>query len=657
MKLIKLTLTNFKGIKSFEFEPNGADANVYGTNGSGKTTIFDALTWLLFDKGSNWEANFSPKVVDRNGAEVHGINNRVDGVFRLDDGKLITFSKDQSENWVKKRGGATESFAGNTTEYFIDGVPVKRGEYIERIGDICPGVLGQLLTQPLFFPEILDWKDRRTMLLDFCGDVSEFDVINSSPELNGITRFLLIPGTEGQFYSVPECQKVYVAKSQKIKESLSQLPARIDEVIRTFTNDNADPDMLEGLLSKLQKELDEALSEKAALRQNGADAVLRGQAAQIKNEIAEGRAAFIEQKNQSLAADREIIKSLQNRWQDIAIQKSGLSANISMARNKALLLSSQRDQLVKEYNSTSEKQWQGNTVCPTCGRELPEADIEAAKAKFNEERSSALETIRTRIEKTCSKSMIAQINESLSLDERSYEILDKEAEDLNVEIRLLKDKISPVEHAKYEDTEEFKKFAEKLAEIEAKITAGTNDISSEESVIQANIERYSNEIQAVQKRLGVIRANEQQKKRLADLESEEKHLQEALEDSEHCLYLCEQFIKTKVSMLDDKINARFNNVRFKLFDTQINGGVKEACEVLVPAESGALVPFSAANSAARLNAGLEIIDTFSKHFGISMPVVVDNAESVVELKNIEPQVIRLVVSGQDESLRVEVEGE
>jgi hypothetical protein len=253
--------------------------------------------------------------------------------------------------------------------------------------------------------------------------------------------------------------------------------------------------------------------------------------------------------------------------------------------------------------------------------------------------------------------MIAQINESVYLEERSYEILDKEAEDLNVEIRLLKDKISPVEYAKYEDTEEFKKFAEKLAEIEVKITAGTNDVSSEESVIQANIERYSSEIQAVQKRLGIIRANEQQKKRLADLESEEKHLQEALEDAEHCLYLCEQFIKTKVSMLDDKINARFNNVRFKLFDTQINGGVKEACEVLVPAESGALVPFSAANSAARLNAGLEIIDTFSKHFGISMPVVVDNAESVVELKNIEPQVIRLVVSGQDETLRVEVEGE
>ncbi|MBQ8338579.1 MAG: AAA family ATPase [Oscillospiraceae bacterium] len=656
MKLIKLTLTNFKGIKSFEFEPGGENASVYGTNGSGKTSLFDALTWLLFDKGSDWKENFSPKMQDENGNEVHNINNRVDGTFQLDDGRLITFSKDQSENWVKKRGGVSESFAGNTTEYYIDGVPVKRGEYKDKLFDICPEGIGQMLMQPLYFLEILDWKSRRSILLEVCGDVTEFDVINSDEELNKITRFLLIPGTEGQFYSVEECAKVYDNKGRDIKRRLEEIPARIDEASRALTTDMADEDVLEGLLARLQKDLDEAIAEKAALKQNGAEAALRNQAAQIKAEIAEGYAAFMNKKNEDLAADREKLKELSEKWQEIVTQKNGIYININNAKNKKLLLTSQRKQLADEYSKVSEQVWQGDTVCPTCKRELPSEEIEAAREQFNAERSATLEQIRDRIEKTCSKSMIAELDTALTIDERSYDALNKEVEELNVQIRTLRDKMAPVEHAKYEDTEEYKEFTAKLAKIEEQIASGTTDVSDEEKEIQANIERFSADIKNVQKRIGAVRANEQQKKRIEELEAEEKNLQTALEDCEYCLYLCGKFVQRKVAMLDEKINAKFHNVSFKLFEQQINGGIKEVCEVMVPSDNGSLVSFSDTNDAARLNAGLDIIDTLSSFWGISMPVVVDNAESVVNLKEIAPQVIRLVVSGDDNTLRVEKEG-
>ena len=83
MQLMKLTLSNFKGIRSLEFEPAGRNAAVYGTNGSGKTTLFDALTWLLFDKASTGEPNFSPKTRGADGEEVHNLNHYVKGIFRL----------------------------------------------------------------------------------------------------------------------------------------------------------------------------------------------------------------------------------------------------------------------------------------------------------------------------------------------------------------------------------------------------------------------------------------------------------------------------------------------------------------------------------------------------------------------------------------------
>ncbi len=660
MKLLNLKLTNFKGIKSFEFEPQGENVSVYGTNASGKTTLFDALTWLLFDKGSDWGENFSPKTQDKNGEEVHNLNNRVDGTFQLDDGRIITFSKDQSENWVKKRGGLSESFSGNTTEYYIDGVPAKQSEYKERIQEICPIEKATILMQPLYFSQIMDWKSRRQILLDVCGDVSEFDVINSSDALNEITRFLLKPGTDGQFYSVEECAKIADAKNKDIRKRLEEIPARIDEATRALVDvvgkkGDGDAEVLNGTLALLQKDLDEAISEKAALRQNGAETILRNQAASIRADMVEGGVAFTIAQNERVSKDREQLQALTAKWQELLVQKSGLSANISMLRNKIQLLKAQRQQLADKHSEISKQMWQGDTVCPTCKRELPSEEIEAAKSAFNTDKAKTLEEIRARIEKSCSKPQISELENSLSIDERSYETLDRETEEINVQIRALKDKISPIESERYEDTEQYRNFAEKLSEIEAQILSGNTDVSCEENEIQAKIERISGDVKNVQSRLLVIKNNEQQKKRIEELISEENKLQAEAEDAEHCLYLCEQFIKAKVSMLTEKINTRFENVRFQLFKEQINGGIKEVCEVLVPTESGNLVPYSKTNDAAKLNAGLEIIDTLSKHWGVSMPVVVDNAESVVKLRCITPQVIRLVVSGEDKTLRVERE--
>ena len=99
-----------------------------------------------------------------------------------------------------------------------------------------------------------------------------------------------------------------------------------------------------------------------------------------------------------------------------------------MLRNKIHLLKSQRQQLADEHSKISGKVWQGDTVCPTCKRELPPEEIEAAKSAFNSDKAKALEEIRARIEKSCSKSMISELETSLTIDERSYEALDKETE-------------------------------------------------------------------------------------------------------------------------------------------------------------------------------------------------------------------------------------
>ena len=138
-----------------------------------------------------------------------------------------------------------------------------------------------------------------------------------------------------------------------------------------------------------------------------------------------------------------------------------------------------------------------------------------------------------------------------------------------------------------------------------------------------------------------------------ELEKEEKQLSKEYEQLEKGLYLCESFIKAKVSMLDSNINSRFSSVKFRLFTEQINGGIKEDCEVMIPGPNNQLVPYGFANNAARINAGLEIINTLSDAFEATLPVFIDNAESVTKLIDSKAQLIRLVVSENDKKLRME----
>lgn len=137
--------------------------------------------------------------------------------------------------------------------------------------------------------------------------------------------------------------------------------------------------------------------------------------------------------------------------------------------------------------------------------------------------------------------------------------------------------------------------------------------------------------------------------RVMELEKQERELAAEYERLQHELFLCEEFTKTKVSMLDAKINSKFKLARFRLFEDQINGGIKEVCDTLykgVPYDGGL-------NNAARINVGLDIINTLGEHYGFSAPIFVDNAEAVTKLIGTDAQVIRLVVSEADKRLRIE----
>lgn len=242
MKLLKLSLKNFKGAPEFVFEPNGHNASVFGDNATCKTTLVDASHWLLFDKDSHDKKDFAIKTLDKDGNVIHNLEHEVEGVYEI-DGKVVTLRKVFSEKWTKKRGQTRSEFTGHTTDYYIDGVPKPKKDYDSFIAGIINEDIFKMLTNPQYFNEMLHWQARREILLDVCGDLSDEEVIASSKALSKLPEIL-----KGR--KLEDHRKVIAARRAEINKELDKIPVRIDEVSKSL------PDITQSNVNGLQAEIE-----------------------------------------------------------------------------------------------------------------------------------------------------------------------------------------------------------------------------------------------------------------------------------------------------------------------------------------------------------------------------------------------------------------
>src|SRR5690554_5330153 len=285
MKILNLTLQNFKGIRHFNLDTQGKDANIYGDNATGKTTLFDAFTWLMFGKDSLNRADFQIKTLGSDGEPEHGLEHAVEAILELDDGQQIALKKVYKEKWTKKRGSAKAEFTGHTTDHFVDGVPVQKKEYDAKITEIADEELFRLLTDPRYFNEVLHWQKRRELLLEVCGDVSDAEVIASKKELAKLSDIL---GNR----TIEQHRKVIQARKSEINKELEKIPVRIDEVKRGLPNidDITNPDKLPNDIAKFREQLRAKQEELAQAKAGGQVAektkelrMLEGQLLELKN--------------------------------------------------------------------------------------------------------------------------------------------------------------------------------------------------------------------------------------------------------------------------------------------------------------------------------------------------------------------------------------
>ncbi|MDP4164642.1 MAG: hypothetical protein Q8898_16220, partial [Bacillota bacterium] len=563
----------------------------------------------------------------------------------------LTFKKVFYEKWTKKRGSATSEFSGHTTDYYIDGVPVQKKEYTKKIESIVQEDIFKLLTSPQFFNENVKWQDRRKTLLEICGDISDEEVIASDDSLSSLPAIL-------QGRSIENHRKIIAARRAEINKELDRIPVRIDEIQRSLPSvEGLDKDSILTKISELNTAIDDKMTQISSIKNGKAISDKQKAIQEIEIELLK-----IKQEHDSDSKDK--VYSLKARIQEE-------QSNVSIITSKLENLKNQ-----KRYNDDNIKSIENNLVqlrqewqevngqtfthtdaceCPACGQSLPAVQVEAAREKalsqFNLSKSTKLEEINAKGKQGAERKQgIVTQNEKLAVE---YEKINGQITEKNTLLSKLNDQLNQQESLIVDilDNPQYTAKLNERAAIEEEMKQ-IRDMSQQSIMdIQSEIVQLKMKRDQLQGEVGKFALAAQSQLRIEELETQQRDLAAEYEKLEHELYLTEEFIRTKVNLLEDRINSKFKYARFKLFDTQINGGLTEVCETLFNG-----VPYSSGlNNAARINVGLDIISTLSQHYGFSAPIFVDNAEAVTKLINMDAQVISLVVSEKDKSLRVETD--
>ena len=630
IKINKLLLNNFKGIKSLEINADGANLKIYGDNATGKTTVFDAFTWLLFGKDSLGRSDFGIKTQDENGNTIHNLEHSVECELAIDN-SILTLKKIYAEKWTKKRGSAEAEFSGHETKYFINEVPSTKKEYEQKIAMYIDENLFKTITNPLYFNEHLKWQDRRAILLSLCsGDMSDSDILARSPEFSPLANEL-------QGRTVAEYSKIIKGKQTAINDELKAIPQRINEA--TLAMPQIVADVCEAEKISLELEI-EKLNEEIMAIKNGVSDDTELLALKQKKRETEYKFCDLSDVQTELHTKKSELEKI-----NFAILET--ERNIKRYFNLAEQCEHDAENLRQQWHKINEKQYSESEVCIVCGQPLPAEQIAEAKARFNTSRAEMLEEITEKGKQAkADKEKYIALHDDLANKLVECQELQKKCEvEVNRIEALFAERKSRFEEEK---AVELEKINSRIAELEKTAQNSKDDIGSKIYPIQTQINEKRARISDLDLCIANRQLAEKQKQRIEELSAEEKRLASEYGELDKMAFLIDKFTKFKVDLLSEEINSHFKDVKFKLFEEQINMGISECCEATVNG-----VPYSDLNNAARINAGLDIINTLCAINDKTAPVIIDNAESVTNILPTESQMICLIVSADDDALRVE----
>ena len=697
IRIKTLTLHNFKGLRDASFDFGGGNARIEGDNGRGKSTVFDAFVWLLFGKdhaGQDW-TNFDLKPIDPATREpIHNLDHWVEAVLAV-DGVDTRLRRVVLEDWVKPRGQAEKVLQGHKQLFFIDGVDTgTKNAYDAAIHQWIDERLFKLLTNPLFFIDdrYTKWQDRRKAIVTLVGEADRVALAGRFADLLAEMK-----GEQMETFR----KRIAAAKRENRKrlEESTASAAAFKKALPEVPAEDADAAALE---ASVISERDEKI---AGIRQKISD--IDAKIASATDAAADRRKA-VDEKNREIlnyrikmgdfiAAGLKAAQE-QNKAREQAVSEASAEADRLEREIEDLRRGADKDrQAVEDYGVAHyddaarlrelgdryEKersrvfQFDGQDVCPSCGRPYPEEQIaeerESKAAQFVAERKAAMEKIAAEAQKL--KDSIAKTDGWIEERKAAAASKDEKADACQVALTQAREALldagsAPAvdlaeEERKIRSSAEFLKMAEterKMVAVLNGMAAGADDgslreLMAERRKLEADIQIAGNEADEKLEPVRARKAIAGERDRILGLISEAETAAAGFADEVARLERLEdraaEYVKAEIDSMDEAISSLFRVARWKMFSTTIDGGLQDMCEVTSP--DG--VPYRSMNDAQKILCGMDVIRVFSEAYDCSAPIFIDTAESITRTDfGTASQVIRLVVTPGADTLNTVAEG-
>lgn len=654
----EIRFTNFKGIRDLTISFPAKNIDISGENGLGKSSIFDGVTWVFFGKNRLDRKQFGIKTLDRDNNAIPRIPHMVEIDLKV-NGEPVKLARRYEEKWVRPKGSATEKFDGHEETRLYNNVPCSVDEWKEKISELCSEGVFKLITNPLYFCS-QKWDVQRKILIRMAGGVSDAEIAAGN---EAFTKLLALLSGK----SMEDFRKEVKADMQRVKKEIKDLPGQIKEKEReTFVEED---------WSALEAERDRLTNERTGIMNqlSDASAAVNAQTEEklkIQRDINSLRSQI---KDREFEIEQDVKKGYRSesgKRQELLDEHSRLTRRLSdlksdwqTAMSEADKCTKERARLIGEYNEllkaskalvakyNSEPQFaESDFCCPTCGHQY---DID----RIEEIQANAIKTHRAKVakEQEQNAAAIAENKRQGKANNDRKERHLSTASDLEKEIKQGEARLAEIEAMPLYKVAPVEPDATPEIEADSKIKDLRKQISDlEESLnkepekrdtteLQTNADNLSDQIMDIAIRLSKRGDKEAHDKRLKELQGQLQAGNNEISRLEGLEFTMAEFSKARINKVEDKINSLFSLVRFKMFNTQVNGGEEETCEAIMDG-----VPFSDLNDAGKINAGLDIINAICKYEGIYAPIFIDNAESINHPLHTESQRIRLIVTKEPE---------
>ena len=638
IKIKSLQLSNFRGVQEFKLVNLGKETNIFGKNGSGKTSLYDAFIWLLFGKDHEGRSDYELKPRTEKGEQKQRVQVSVTGELII-DGKLLKLERVYREKWVKPRGESEEVFAGNTTEYRINDVEVQMSAYNAKVKELCDETVFKAVTNPHYFP-YLTKEEQRKILFSIIPEINDEQIALKKPEFKAILE-------EVTGSLIETTKKQIAARKRPLKEAIEKIPVEIETTLKNMPAAENWVEVEKELKSKLSelKAIEEQLSDIAKRSQSRSNEILSIQDDINKLDAYNRKLERVEREmaEEDIEREENELRKLLTRIDNIKAYYKTNKARLDTLVSDKQFYTNKLNELREDWKAISAEKIEISDeqfICPTCKRVLESEDIEAKKAElianFNKQKADRLENNIQQGKKIAEQvkaieEEIERIDIPAQLDLR--EMYD-EVERFKTEIDALKNKkpsfsTSPVFIANLQKMDELRKS---ISAIKAEVGADDTELTAKKAEVSAQID-------TLKKKLYKKDEIERLKEQVKEMEARKIATNKELTMLEQKEFLIKEFEFAKNAEYEQKINGLFESVQFRLFKQQVDGQIVTDCEAMM---NGTL--YSTLSNSEKIYAGLDIIRTISKYYDVIAPIFIDNRESTTNIPEMDAQIINLNVN-------------